>query len=103
MAFRRDGKKAFEQARRWRNWLTTHSQLLTLSGLPPSILRSQEDWLYFLRYGYHCDGAYPNIDFRLEDLNVSQLTNLRRLLEQTLSDEEKRRGGAVWHSFFPMT
>jgi hypothetical protein len=101
MAFRRDGNKAFVESRRWNTWLAEHSVLLASCGLPPQILRRKEDWDYFLHYGYHCDGAYPNIDFRLEDLNVSQLTNLRQLLEQTLSDEEKCRGGAVWHSFFP--
>src|SRR5690349_18544639 len=101
MVFRRDGKKAFAEARRWQEWLAKHSALLASSGLPLSVLRSQGDWSYFLRYGYHCDGTYPNIDFRLEDLNGSQLTSLRHLLEQSLSDEEKRCGGAVWHSFFP--
>jgi hypothetical protein len=101
MAFRRDGNKTFEQSRRWKTWLATHYALLASSGLHPSVLRSQADWHYFLRYGYHCDGAYPNIDFRLEELNGSQLTDLRRLLEQTLSDEEKSRGGAVWHYFYP--
>jgi hypothetical protein len=101
MAFRRDGKKAFAESRRWKKWLAKHSALLASSGLPLSVLRSQDDWNYFLSYGYHCDGAYPNIDFRLEDLNGSQLIHLRRLLEQSLSDEEKRWGGAVWHSFYP--
>lgn len=101
MAFRRDGNKAFEQSRRWKKWLADHSALLKSSGLPPSVLHRQKDWDYFLRYAYHRDGAYPNIDFRLEDLDISQLTDLGRLLEQTLSDEEKSRGGAVWHYFFP--
>jgi hypothetical protein len=101
MAFRRHGNKAFEQSSRWKKWLANHSALLASSGLPPSVLRSQADWDYFLRYGYHCDGAYPNIDFRLEDLSVTQLTDLGRLLEQVLTDEQKSRGGAVWHCFFP--
>lgn len=101
MAFRRDGNKAFAQSRHWKKWLAMHSALLKSSGLAPCVIRSQDDWDYFLRYGYHCDGAYPNIDFRLDDLNRQQLGNLRRLLEQTSSDEEKGRGGAVWHSFFP--
>ena len=101
MSFRRDGNKIFEQSRPWRAWLATYAALLASSGLPPTVLRRHSDWVYFLRYGYHCDGAYPNIDFRVEDLNGSQLTDLRRLLEQALSDEEKSRGGAVWHYCFP--
>ena len=101
MTFRRNGNEAFARSRSWEVWRTANAELLTASGIPPSVIRTREDWLYFLRYGYHCDGPYPAIDFRLDDLNGPQVAALGRLLELTMSDEEKIRGGAVWHTFYP--
>src|SRR5262245_5841208 len=101
MGFRRDGKAAHEESRQWQAWLGAHAELLRDCGLPPGVLQSRADWEYLLRFGYHCGGAYPGIDFRLEDLSPSQAAALRALLAQALSAEEKRRGGAAWHFVCP--
>jgi hypothetical protein len=99
MGFRRDGKSAFARARDWRAWLDANASLLRASGLPPSVLRSARDWQYLLRYGYHCAGPYPDIDFRLEELNGTQRAAFRDLLAATLP--EGHRDCAAWHFVCP--
>src|SRR5262245_57128399 len=64
-----------------------------------SVLRTQDDWRYLLRYGYHCAGPYPAIDFRLEELTEAQRTALRDLLAATLREEQ--RECAAWHFVSP--
>ena len=58
MGFRRNGKQANAARRVWQTWLGAHDDLARASGLPISVLRSEEDWRYLLRYGYHC-GEQP--------------------------------------------
>jgi hypothetical protein len=65
VAFRRDGKAAHATTRAWRAWLDEHAAGILAAGLRPAVLRSPADWRYLLRCGCHCDGHYPNIDFRL--------------------------------------
>src|SRR5689334_20222305 len=101
MGFRRDGKASHEAAQQWGEWLAEHAGLIRACGLPQSVLASQKDWEYLLRYGYHCRGPYPDIDFRLEELSALQRVAFCELLEQTLSGEEKRRGNAAWHFVRP--
>jgi hypothetical protein len=101
MGFRRNGKAAHDRARQWRLWLEAHAKLLRQCGLPASVLCSRKDWDYLLRYGYHCRAAYPDIDFRLEELSSSQRNAFRELLEQTLSAEDKQGGNAAWHFVCP--
>jgi hypothetical protein len=101
MSFRRDGKSVHHQYRQWQAWLDAYTDLLGRCGLPDSVLCSREDWEYLLRYGYHCRGAYPNIDFRLEELSAAERSAFRELLERTLSAEDRRRGCAAWHFVCP--
>lgn len=101
MAYMRDGKSACLARRQWRAWREANAALIEAAGLPPVVLRSQNDWDYLLRYGYHCSGGYPHIDFLLEDLSESQTAALRALLDHTLTDEQKRRGNAAWHHVCP--
>jgi hypothetical protein len=65
------------------------------------VLESRADWEYLLRYGYHCRGAYPDIDFRLEELSATQKAAFRELLTQALSEEERQQGNAAWHFVCP--
>jgi hypothetical protein len=99
MGFRRDGKSEYARSRRWRAWMETNAALLSASGLPPSVLRSADDWRYLLRYGYHCAGPYPDIDFRLEELTETQRAALRDLLAATLGVQERKC--AAWHFVCP--
>jgi hypothetical protein len=101
MSFRRYGKLAHLQSQSWQAWLDSNADLLKRCELPLSVLSNQDDWNYLLRYGYHCRGAYPDIDFRLEELSEAQKEAFRELLERTLSAEEKRRGSAGWHFACP--
>ncbi len=101
MSFRRGSKAIHQQSRQWAEWLAVHVELLRAAGLPPSVLRSRDDWEYLLRYGYHCGEAYPDIDFHLEELTPSQKVAFQNLLEQTLSKEERQRGNAGWHFVCP--
>jgi hypothetical protein len=95
--FRRDGKAAHEQSVLWDEWLNRNAALLEPCGLPPTVLRSRADWEYLLRYGYHCDGPYPNIDFNLDEQTEQQRFAFRALLDHVLTDDQKRRGCAGWH------
>lgn len=101
MNYRRDGETGHLAAAEWQVWLDHHRRLLTASGRLASILRTREDWEYLLRYGYHCDGPYPNIDFTLDELTEPQRLAFRELLESALSDDEKKRGSAAWHFVCP--
>jgi hypothetical protein len=101
MAFRRQGKAQFGRSRRWATWLATNVGLLKAAGLPLSVLRTRADWEYLLRYGYHCTGPYPAIDYSLEEMSLPQKTAFRQLLEQTLTHDEKQRGSAAWHFVCP--
>ena len=96
MSFRRRGKSLHKEAVEWREWKAKYADLLKDCGLAPSVLRSADDWRYFLRYGYHCDGPYPAIDFNATNMTPGQLGALFRLLDLTLTDEEKARGNAMW-------
>src|SRR5262245_60914639 len=102
MAFRRHGKQAYEEAREWEDWKEDNRELLEAVGMPSSVLRSRRDWEYLLRYGYHCDGPYPNIDYMLDEQTPQQKDAFRRLLERTLTDEQKARGSAGWHHVHPL-
>jgi hypothetical protein len=97
MAFRRDGNQAYQDSREWETWKDANRDLITAAGLPLSVLRSRADWEYLLRYGYHCDGPYPEIDYKLDGQTSAQRDAFRRLMEATLTDEEKARGSAGWH------
>jgi len=99
VGFRRDGKATHASDRAWRTWLDEHAALLRAAGLPPAVLRSPADWRYLLRFGYHCDGPYPNIDFRLEELSAAQRAAFRELLATTLSDVQRQC--AAWHFVNP--
>lgn len=101
MSYRRAGKQDHQQKQSWQKWLIANRDLVAATGLPPSVVRTENDWRYFLRYGYHCADAYPNIDFQFEDLSASQLVALQELLNATMTDDEKKRGSAVWHQFHP--
>jgi hypothetical protein len=101
VGFRRDGKSAHENSRAWRAWLDEHAALIRAAGLPPAVIRSRDDWAYLLRYGYHCDGPYPNIDFRLEELSPAQRAALRELLATALADDQRQC--AAWHFVCPPT
>jgi hypothetical protein len=101
MSFRRAGKNEHAATQSWRAWLERYAEMLRDAGLPPSILESPAEWEYLLRYGYHCDGAYPNIDFRLDELSEAQRAAFKRLLEVALTAEEKQRGSAGWHFVCP--
>jgi hypothetical protein len=101
MGFRRDGKKAHEEARSWERWKAAHAALVQASGLPVNVFRTRADWDYLLRYGYHCDSAYPHIDYRLEEQTETQRAAFRLLLERVLTTEEKTRGSAGWHHVCP--
>ena len=105
MAFRRKGKKAHAERQDWEQWKSRHAELLAKCGLPPGVLRTRRDWNYLLKYGYWCDGPYGHhinkIDFKLEEMNAIQLKAFRELLERVLTDNEKRRGNAVWHHNTP--
>lgn len=96
MSFRRPGKSLHANAEAWHDWKVQYADLLRDCGLPTSVLRSRTDWLYFLRYGYHCAGAYPNIDFNSRGMAPAQRASLNRLLELTLTKAEKKRGNAMW-------
>jgi hypothetical protein len=52
-----------------------------------------------LRYGYHCDGPYPNIDFLLEELSAAQRAALGDLLATALPADERQC--AAWHFVNP--
>lgn len=86
MSYRRPGKAAFEEQRKWAAWKQKHARLLAESGLPPGVLRSRRDWNYLLRYGYWCEGAYGEyinkIDFSLKELTPSQLEAFESLRMQ---------------------
>jgi len=99
VGFRRDGKAAHTSARAWQAWLDEHSALIRAAGLPLVVLRTPADWRYLLRYGYHCDGPYPNIDFRLENLSPAQRMAFRELLATTLAADD--RECAAWHFVNP--
>jgi hypothetical protein len=101
MRFQRKGKDAHEEFVRWQAWKDANAALLQAAGLPLSVLRSRKDWDYLLRYGYHCEGVYPNIDFNLDEMTEAQLVAFRELLEKSLTDEEKTRGSAGWHYVHP--
>jgi hypothetical protein len=101
VAFRRNGKLKHSEGRSWNAWWEKHEELLRATGLPQSVLRSRKDWNYLLFYGYHCNRAYPNIDFTLEELSAGQRTAFRQLLEAVLSEEEKQRGSPGWHFVCP--
>jgi hypothetical protein len=101
MRFRRGEKEAHDEAARWQAWKNAHVALLQAAGLPLRVLRSRRDWDYLLRYGYHCEGAYPNINFNLDDMTEAQRAAFRELLERTLTDDEKKRGSAGWHHVHP--
>jgi hypothetical protein len=96
MSFRRAGKRLHQETEDWREWKRRHAELLRQCGFPESVLSSRSDWLYFLKYGYHCKPAYPHIDFNSRDMSPTQLASLLRLLEDSLTPEEKRRGNAMW-------
>ena len=98
MGFRRDGKKAHAETRSWQAWLAEYAELLRAAGLPPQVLRSRADWEYVLRHGYH---GWPRIDFLLEELTAPERRAFRRLLEVSLSAEERQRGCAGWHFVCP--
>jgi hypothetical protein len=99
VGFRRDGKAAHENNRAWRAWVDGHAALIRAAGLPPAVLRSRADWRYLLRYGYHCDGPHPNIDFRLEELSPAQRAAFREPLATTPAED--RRQCAAWHFVCP--
>jgi hypothetical protein len=101
MSFKRDGKSASQKARDWQAWRDRYAKKLQQCGLPICLLRSKADWEYLLRYGYHCDGPYPNIDFNLDDMTEAQRIAFRSLLDEVLSEEEKSRGSAGWHFVCP--
>jgi hypothetical protein len=100
MGFRQVGKRAHVDRREWQAWLERHAELLRMARLPPQVLATRADWEYLLRYGYHAD-PYPEIDFRLEELNPAQRAAFRLLLEAVLSPDERRRGCAGWHFVCP--
>ncbi len=106
MSFRRDGKSEHIEQRDWENWRQLHADLISECGFPPSVFRSRRDWEYLLRYGYWCEDYYGShigkIDFDLDELDAVQTSALRRLLERTLSDEQKQRGCAAWHFVHPL-
>jgi hypothetical protein len=106
VSFRRDSKTEHAEERTWENWLKRHADLILQCGLPPRVFRSRRDWEYLLRYGYWCENDYGShigkIDFDLDELDAAQTSALRRLLELTLSDEQKQRGCAAWHFVHPI-
>ena len=99
MGFRRDGKSEHARTRTWQAWLDANAALLRAAGLPASVVRTEDDWRYLLRYGYHCAGPYPAIDFRLEELTEAQRAAFRDLLAATLGEGE--RECAAWHFVSP--
>jgi hypothetical protein len=101
MAFRRKGELAHREAQEWEAWREANRDLIAAAGLPLSMLRSRRDWEYLLRYGYHCEGPYPNIDYKLDEQSSAQRNAFRQLLEMTLTDEQKARGSAGWHHVHP--
>jgi hypothetical protein len=101
MSFRRNGKSAHKNARSWNAWVAANADLLRAAGLPLSVFRSRQDWKYLLKFGYHCDGAYPNIDFMLDEMTQPQRAAFQTLLERVLTEEEKQRGSAGWHFVHP--
>jgi len=96
MSFRRPGKQRHKDATEWRAWKELHAGLIRASGLPPTVLRSRADWNYFLRNGYHCEPAYPHIDFNADEMSMEQTVALTMLMDLTLTKEEKQRGNALW-------
>ena len=101
MGFRRDGKAEHEEAKQWEAWKISNDELLKTSGLAASVLRSRADWDYLMRYGYHCDDGYPNIDYSLDEMTEPQRTAFRHLLEKVLTEEKKKHGNAGWHFVCP--
>ena len=100
MSFRRDGKTAYARSCSWPgSWLDTNAALIRDRGLPSSAIRNEEDRRYPPRYGYHCAGPCPAIDFRLEELSESERAAFRALLIAALADGE--RECAAWHFVSP--
>jgi len=57
------------------------------------------------RYGYWCEGQYGQfinkLDFDLHELTAAQTHAFRRLLERTLTEEQRSLGCAAWHHVCP--
>jgi hypothetical protein len=99
MAFRRAGKSRFRDRKIWDAFRRTHAHDLARCGLPEPVLDTRGDWEYFLMYGYHTGGGF--IDFSVEELSPAQCDALRGVLHAALTEEQKARGGAVWHFLVP--
>lgn len=105
MSFRRDGENKHIRQKDWHKWKQFNADLLDECNLPIGVLRSRSDWEYLLKYGYWCEDYYGkyvgNIDFDLCELTPLQKDAFRKLLDRTLTADEKRAGSAAWHFVYP--
>ncbi len=104
MGFRRDGKSIHAEQESWTTWKLQHAELLSQCEFPEGVLRTRDDWNYLIFYGYWYENGYnPSGDagFHLDQLSATQRQAFKRLLEATMTDDEKRCGNAGWHFVCP--
>jgi hypothetical protein len=53
MAYRRSGKELHASKKSWEAWLSKNKELIKKSGLPSTVMKTSEDWWYFIDYTYH--------------------------------------------------
>ena len=76
MSFRRNK----QELRQWRKWIDTNLRHLTECGIPLTAIESQDNWRYFLDYGYFSDGNTVIID--IDKMPVDKVVMLREFLER---------------------
>ena len=53
MSYRRPGKEIHDRTVTWQQWLSDNEDLIRRSGVPSFVLRTEEDWWYFVRNTYY--------------------------------------------------
>ncbi|MBL8827945.1 MAG: hypothetical protein JNM18_13290 [Planctomycetaceae bacterium] len=104
MSFRRNGKSIHAAEESWETWKLKHAELIAECRLPQGVFRTRKDWNDLILYGYWYDNGYNpagDAGFHLDQLSLLQRQAFKRLLENTLTDDEKRRGSAGWHFVSP--
>lgn len=75
MPFRRNSQKT----RRWDDWLATHRDELSLTGVPAAIFENERYWFYFLEHGAcHGHGDIPS--FHLGEITATEAPHLLSFL-----------------------
>ena len=89
MKYRRQGKSNLDNGRTWRNWLLANSALVEASGLPQSVLQSEETFWYFVdnTYNYPAWEESPTAAwFSVDHVDLAQKRCLWSLLEKAVED-----------------